>query len=60
MSAVTRRTFTSLAAGGATQEGSIAVSHVPEPGAPAEETTIADACAGTVYRTDMLPVDSTS
>ncbi|MFD7546179.1 hypothetical protein [Streptomyces sp. NPDC059816] len=36
-------------------EGSVAVSHTAEPGAPSASTTIPDACAGTVYYTGALP-----
>ncbi|MFD6279304.1 hypothetical protein ACFWFI_27615 [Streptomyces sp. NPDC060209] len=35
-------------------DGSIAVTHTPEAGAPTAETTIANACAGTIYRTGVL------
>ncbi|MFJ3702790.1 MULTISPECIES: hypothetical protein [Streptomyces] len=35
-------------------DGSIAVTHTPEVGAPTAETTIANACAGTIYRTGVL------
>ncbi|MEU0138155.1 hypothetical protein ABZ172_29600 [Streptomyces sp. NPDC006296] len=35
-------------------DGSIAITHTPEAGAPAAETTITNACAGTIYRTGML------
>ncbi|MFF5723147.1 hypothetical protein [[Kitasatospora] papulosa] len=35
-------------------DGSIAVTHTPEMGAPTAETTIANACAGTIYRTGVL------
>ncbi|MFD6530195.1 hypothetical protein [Streptomyces sp. NPDC060184] len=35
-------------------EGSIAVTHTPEAGAPTAETTISHACAGTIYRTGIL------
>ncbi|MER5629664.1 hypothetical protein ABT098_04275 [Streptomyces nitrosporeus] len=34
--------------------GSIAVTHTPETGAPTAETTIPHACAGTIYRTGVL------
>ncbi|WP_051839006.1 hypothetical protein [Streptomyces sp. NRRL F-5126] len=37
--------------GGGTQEGSVSVSHVPEPGADKAQTTIQNACAGTIYKT---------
>lgn len=35
-------------------DGSVAVTHTPELGAPTAETTIANACAGTIYRTGVL------
>ncbi|MFE7750989.1 hypothetical protein [Streptomyces sp. NPDC057428] len=35
-------------------DGSIAVTHTPEAGAPTAETTISNACAGTIYRTGVL------
>ncbi|MEU0149589.1 hypothetical protein ABZ119_27115 [Streptomyces sp. NPDC006288] len=35
-------------------DGSIAVTHTPETGAPTAETTISNACAGTIYRTGVL------
>lgn len=35
-------------------DGSVAVTHTPESGAPTAETTIANACAGTIYRTGVL------
>lgn len=41
---------------GGTADGSVTVSHVAEPGAPNAGTTISNACAGTVYRTGVLPV----
>ncbi|MEU6732538.1 hypothetical protein ABZ929_04940 [Streptomyces physcomitrii] len=34
--------------------GSVAVSHVAEPGAPSASTTIPNACAGTLYKTGVL------
>ncbi|MGN5634184.1 hypothetical protein [Streptomyces sp. AC154] len=37
-----------------TAEGSVAVKHTAEPGAPVAETKIANACAGTIYRTGAL------
>ncbi|MEU9761311.1 hypothetical protein AB0D98_16490 [Streptomyces sp. NPDC047987] len=40
---------------GGVQDGSIAVTHTPEAGAPVAETRIANACAGTIYRTGVLP-----
>lgn len=39
---------------GGTEEGSVSVSHVPEPGAPTTATTIPNACAGTIYRTGVI------
>ncbi|MFJ8826155.1 hypothetical protein ACIREE_30840 [Streptomyces sp. NPDC102467] len=38
-----------------TADGSVVVSHTAEPGAPSAVATIPDACAGTVYRTGVLP-----
>lgn len=35
-------------------DGSVAVTHTPEVGAPTAETTISNACAGTIYRTGVL------
>ncbi|MFD9499738.1 hypothetical protein [Streptomyces sp. NPDC060035] len=35
-------------------DGSVAVTHTPEAGAPTAETTIPHACAGTIYRTGVL------
>ncbi|MER7696850.1 hypothetical protein [Streptomyces sp. NPDC096095] len=35
-------------------EGSVAVTHTPETGAPTAETKIPNACSGTVYRTGVL------
>ncbi|MFJ6811034.1 hypothetical protein ACIQRK_34415 [Streptomyces anulatus] len=40
--------------GGATAEGSVAVTHTPETGAPTAETKIPNACSGTIYRTGVL------
>ncbi|MCA1221491.1 hypothetical protein [Streptomyces sp. 8L] len=37
--------------GGGTQDGSVSVSHTPELGVPKAETTISNACAGTIYKT---------
>ncbi|MEE1756780.1 hypothetical protein [Streptomyces sp. SP18CS02] len=39
---------------GTPAEGSVTVTHTPEAGAPAAETTIPNACAGTIYRTGAL------
>ncbi|MBM7437684.1 hypothetical protein [Streptomyces sp. HB132] len=41
-------------ADGGPADGSIAVTHTPEAGAPTAQTTIANACAGTIYRTGVL------
>ncbi|THA76422.1 hypothetical protein E6R60_12460 [Streptomyces sp. A0642] len=35
-------------------KGAVSVMHTPEPGAPVAETTIPNACAGTIYRTGVL------
>ncbi|MEE1737973.1 hypothetical protein PUR49_15895 [Streptomyces sp. BE147] len=40
--------------GGSTADGSVAVTHTPESGAPTAETKIQNACAGTIYRTGVL------
>ncbi|MEU0658920.1 hypothetical protein [Streptomyces lavendulocolor] len=40
---------------GTRAEGSVTVTHTAEPGGPSAETTIPNACAGTVYRTGLLP-----
>lgn len=40
--------------GGGTQDGSVAVTHTPEAGAPVAEAKIANACSGTIYRTGVL------
>ncbi|MFI2350964.1 hypothetical protein ACH492_28870 [Streptomyces sp. NPDC019443] len=40
--------------GGGTADGSVAVTHTAEPGAPNAETTIPNACSGTIYRTGVL------
>lgn len=42
------------AEGGGTADGSVAVSHTTAVGAPSAETTIPNACSGTVYRTGVL------
>jgi hypothetical protein len=39
---------------GGTQDGSVAVSHTAEGGGPVASTTVANACAGTIYRTGVL------
>ncbi|MGW1890535.1 hypothetical protein ACWCP6_09760 [Streptomyces sp. NPDC002004] len=48
-------TTTQLAEDGAPADGSVLVSHVAEGGTPAASTTVGNACAGTVYRTGVLP-----
>ncbi|MFC9151511.1 hypothetical protein ACFTWM_23700 [Streptomyces bacillaris] len=45
----------SLRQDGATMDGSIAITHTPESGAPTAETKINNACSGTIYRTGVLP-----
>ncbi|MET9975230.1 hypothetical protein ACFYOI_05535 [Streptomyces microflavus] len=44
----------SLHRDGGTVDGSIAVTHTPETGAPTAETKIDNACSGTIYRTGVL------
>ncbi|MCX4771586.1 hypothetical protein [Streptomyces sp. NBC_01285] len=44
--------------GAGTAQGSVSVQHTPEPGAPVAETKIANACAGTIYRTGALEPSS--
>lgn len=39
---------------GTTADGSIAVTHTADPGGPVAETTVPNACAGTIYRTGIL------
>ncbi|MFI7289972.1 hypothetical protein ACIBRY_25485 [Streptomyces anulatus] len=39
---------------GSAAEGSVAVTHTPETGAPTAETEIPNACSGTIYRTGVL------
>jgi hypothetical protein len=39
---------------GGTADGSVTVSHTPGTGSPASATTISNACAGTIYRTELL------
>ncbi|MFE9633279.1 hypothetical protein [Streptomyces sp. NPDC006463] len=36
----------------------VAVSHTPQAGSPTTQTTIPEACTGTVYRTGAIPVDA--
>ncbi|WP_327296226.1 MULTISPECIES: hypothetical protein [unclassified Streptomyces] len=43
-----------LGSGDGTSDGSVAVVHEAEPGVPAAEATIPNACAGTIYRTGLL------
>ncbi|WGP11624.1 hypothetical protein [Streptomyces sp. SH5] len=40
--------------GGTVAEGSVAVTHTPESGAPTAQTEIPNACSGTIYRTGVL------
>ncbi|MEV7124931.1 hypothetical protein [Streptomyces sp. NPDC093260] len=40
---------------GGTDAGSVVVSHTPDGGAPTATATVPHACAGTVYRTEVLP-----
>ncbi|MEV7643606.1 hypothetical protein AB0O32_27105 [Streptomyces rubiginosohelvolus] len=40
--------------GGTTAEGTVAVTHTPESGAPTAQTEIPNACSGTIYRTGVL------
>lgn len=47
-------TETQLTTDGGTMDGTVAVSHTAEPGAPSAQTSIPDACAGTIYRTGVL------
>ncbi|MER7109389.1 hypothetical protein [Streptomyces sp. NPDC000229] len=42
---------------GTRADGSVAVTHTAEPGAPSAEATIPNACAGTIYRTGLLPTE---
>ncbi|MET9799548.1 hypothetical protein [Streptomyces sp. NPDC006368] len=42
---------------GTPADGSVTVAHTPDAGGPAAETTIPDACAGTVYHTGALPAE---
>ncbi|MFF0462901.1 hypothetical protein [Streptomyces mexicanus] len=41
---------------GGTADGSVEISHTTEAGAPTVSATVPNACAGTVYRTGVLPV----
>ncbi|MFE2493822.1 hypothetical protein [Streptomyces scopuliridis] len=47
-------TETQLTTDGGIMDGSVAVSHTAEPGAPSGQTSISNACAGTIYRTGVL------
>ncbi len=47
-------TVTQLTTDGGTMDGSVAVSHTAEPGAPSGQTSIPNACAGTIYKTGVL------
>ncbi|MEU9863043.1 hypothetical protein AB0D99_19450 [Streptomyces sp. NPDC047971] len=47
-------TGTQLGTDGTPADGSVAVSHTAEAGAPQAATTIPNACAGTIYRTGVL------
>ncbi|MFE4370912.1 hypothetical protein ACFRMN_22230 [Streptomyces sp. NPDC056835] len=47
-------TETQLTTDGGTMDGSVAVSHTAAPGAPSGQTTISNACAGTIYKTGVL------
>ncbi|MFE9395241.1 hypothetical protein [Streptomyces flavidovirens] len=40
---------------GGTADGSVSVSHTSEAGAPTAAVTVPNACAGTIYRTGVLP-----
>ncbi|MFB9467365.1 hypothetical protein [Streptomyces cinereospinus] len=48
-------TSTQLMTEDGTQDGSVVVSYTAEAGAPTVSATVSDACAGTVYRTGVLP-----
>lgn len=39
---------------GGTLDGSVAVTHTPEPGSQVAAATIPNACAGTIYRTGVI------
>ncbi|MEV6423442.1 hypothetical protein [Streptomyces sp. NPDC051662] len=47
-------TETQLTTDGGTMDGAVAVSHTAEPGAPSGQTSIPNACAGTIYKTGVL------
>ncbi|MEU3349100.1 hypothetical protein ABZ723_29740 [Streptomyces sp. NPDC006700] len=38
-----------------TADGGVVVSHTPEAGSPSTSVTVTNACAGTIYRTGVLP-----
>lgn len=42
--------------GGGVLDGSVAVTHTPEAGAPVAETKISNACAGTIYRLSLIHI----
>ncbi|WP_228978042.1 hypothetical protein [Streptomyces sp. DH12] len=44
-----------LVSEGGTADGSVSVTHTPEAGGPTAETTVPNACTGTIYRTGLLP-----
>ncbi|MFF3325735.1 hypothetical protein [Streptomyces sp. NPDC002889] len=44
-----------VAEDGGTQDGSVVVIHTAQGGAASAQTTIPNACAGTIYRTGLLP-----
>ncbi|GGU01005.1 hypothetical protein GCM10010289_22370 [Streptomyces violascens] len=44
----------------ATADGTVAVTHVAEPGAPSAEAKIPNACAGTIYKTGVLDAGTPS
>ncbi|MFE9402272.1 hypothetical protein ACFYNY_10895 [Streptomyces sp. NPDC006530] len=44
----------------ATADGTVAVTHVAEPGAPSAEAKIPNACAGTIYKTGVLDAGATA
>ncbi|MFJ1595507.1 hypothetical protein [Streptomyces sp. NPDC088261] len=51
----TTNTAPQLVTDGGTEDGSVTVSHTAEPGSPVAQATIPNACAGTIYRTGVLP-----
>ncbi|MFF4821870.1 hypothetical protein [Streptomyces sp. NPDC001312] len=46
---------TQLLLADSTADGSVVVSHTPEAGSPSASATVTNACAGTIYRTGVLP-----